>query len=500
MPTQSISTNRLGERIRAAVRHTIRASGVTRLVVACSGGPDSVCLAHATAHVVQEQGWTLAIAHIRHGLRPDDAADAALVRDLANDLSVPFLLTDLAAERAEAPERNIEGLLRDARYRALDAAVAARSAEAVLTGHTLDDQAETVLQHLLRGAGMDGLAGMTAIGLLPLPMATQARTLLRPLLTIRREETHAYCTAHGLPTVHDATNDDDAFNRNWLRHHILPLIEERYPGAAPVLARTATLLHDDADYLRSQTETACDYCVRLREHDVVVFDAERVRTMHPALFRRVLRTLFGTYSDELGRLETIDRLRSAAASQSSALIHIGPLASCRAYDAVIIGAPAAVIDQVRAMAARLHPLLRDAASLVEGELCILPSEARIPRYSLTIYPAADVPKCLPLQAIRWLRIASPAPWSVRTRREGDHLTLAGKGRRVALRRYFMEQDIPVPVRDAVPLLVVGDAICWVVGYDTAAQFAADPANATHAAVLTMTDPVTRERPNEDAER
>jgi tRNA(Ile)-lysidine synthetase-like protein len=500
MPIRPISTNRLGERIRAAVRHIVRAAGATRIVVACSGGPDSVCLAHATAHVAQEEGWTLSIAHIRHGLRPDDAADAALVQDLANNHSLPFVLTDLAAERADAPKRNIEGVLRDARYRALDAIAAAHGADSVLTGHTLDDQAETLLQHLLRGAGMDGLAGMTAIGVLPLPSATQARSLLRPLLTIRREETHAYCSAHGLPTAHDATNDDDAFGRNWLRHHVLPLIEERYPGAAPVLARTAILLRDEADYLRSQTEAAYDHCVRLRQHDVVVFDAERVRTMHPALFRRVLRTLFGTDSDELGRLGTIDRLRCAAASQSSALVHVGPLASCRAYDAVIIGAPAAVIDQVRTMATRLHPLLRDGASLVEGKPCIFPSEARTPRYSLTIYPAADAPMCLQGQTIRWLRLAFVAPWSVRPRREGDHLTVAGHERPVALRRYLKEQNIPVPVRDAVPLLIAGDAICWVVGYDTAAPFAADPANATHAAVLTVTDPVAHERPNADAER
>ncbi|MEY2589053.1 MAG: tRNA(Ile)-lysidine synthase [Acidimicrobiaceae bacterium] len=189
-------------------------------VVSCavSGGADSLAL----LVLATEAGCTVTACHVDHGLREGSAREADVVRAAAERFGASF-----SALRVEvAPGPNLEARARAARYRALPAGA--------LTGHTADDQAETVLLNLLRGAGLDGLAGIHADG-------------RRPLLGLRRAETHALCAELGLVPVADPSNDDRAHRRNRVRHELVPLLDavaER--DVAALLARQATLLADDA--------------------------------------------------------------------------------------------------------------------------------------------------------------------------------------------------------------------------------------------------------------
>ncbi|MCU1372506.1 MAG: tilS [Ilumatobacteraceae bacterium] len=190
----------------------------TPVACACSGGPDSLAL----VALAVAAGCQVEAVHVDHGLRPGSDAEAAVAADAASRLGAGF-----RSHRVEVPDGpNLEARARAARYGVLPAGV--------LTGHTADDRAETVLLHLLRGAGPAGAVGI-------------ARGPQRPLLDLRRHETTALCDALGLVVVRDPSNDDPRFRRNRVRHELLPLIADigdRDP--VPVLVRQADLFADVA--------------------------------------------------------------------------------------------------------------------------------------------------------------------------------------------------------------------------------------------------------------
>ncbi len=209
--------------------------------------------------------------------------------------------------------------MRQARYRALAVMADAFHAEAILTGHTLDDQAETVLLHLVRGAGIDGLGGMVEATMLQLPTDTSTDTaggwsgqslrVIRPLLSVRREETVAYCLAHGLTVVHDPTNDDQRFTRNWLRHAILPALRARNPDIAPALARAASTMRDDAAFLSAETARAIARCERRTEQSCVSVNHSLYASEHVALRRRILREIIQAITGVMPRADDVDAIQ-----------------------------------------------------------------------------------------------------------------------------------------------------------------------------------------------
>jgi tRNA(Ile)-lysidine synthase len=210
------------------------------VALAVSGGADSLALLHAMRVLAGPRSWRLAVLTVDHGLRPGSAADAAFVVDHAKALGLPARLVSLTpADLERHRAAGLEGAARAARYAALWPAADALGCAFLATGHTLDDQAETVLLQLLRGAGPDGLAGMTV----------RSGRLLRPLLGVRRAETEACCAAVGIEPRQDPTNTDEAPLRNRVRKHLLPLLEALRPGATQTLARTATLAADERDWL-----------------------------------------------------------------------------------------------------------------------------------------------------------------------------------------------------------------------------------------------------------
>jgi tRNA(Ile)-lysidine synthase len=217
------------------------------VAVAVSGGADSLALLHALRVLSGPRRWRLAVVTVDHGLRPGSAADAAFVADHAKALGLPARVLTLTAADLEGHQAaGPEGAARAARYAVLWPAADALGCQWLATGHTLDDQAETVLLQLLRGTGPDGLAGMPV----------RSGRLLRPLLAVRRSETRASCTATGLAWRDDPTNATDGPLRNRVRHHLLPLLEQLRPGATQTLARTATLAADDRTWLGPLVETA----------------------------------------------------------------------------------------------------------------------------------------------------------------------------------------------------------------------------------------------------
>ena len=286
-----VDTDESGLRAQLAARLVGLDDVAPPVVVACSGGADSLAL---LALAVERTLDPIAV-HVDHGLRSGSAGEARAVAALAADVEAGFRAVSVDVE----PGPNLEARARVARYEALERVRVAVGATAVLVGHTADDQAETVLLNFLRGSGSAGLAGMPV----------RRDTVVRPLLELRRADTEELCAALGLDPIHDPSNDDLAYRRNWVRHEVLPALAV---GAArdlvPVLARQANLLRDESDYLDSLARA------------VWPIDEEtpaRVLAAIPvALARRAVRLWLGApppSSDEVERVLAVARGDARAA-------------------------------------------------------------------------------------------------------------------------------------------------------------------------------------------
>ena len=267
------------------------------VLVACSGGPDSLALAAVAVHLARTGRCRVGAVVVDHGLQPGSAevadAAAATARELGLD-PVEVRHVDVHRE-GMGPE----AAARSARYAALDEAAARLGAAAVLLGHTLDDQAEQVLLGLARGSGTRSLAGMPA----------RRGRYVRPFLELRRDDTEAICDFHGLEPWQDPGNADPAFARSRVRTEVLPVLEEQLgPGIAQALARTARILGQDADHLE---QLAAEAYATLRGADddgSVLLPEEGLRTLPAALRQRVLALA----ALELGAFQpSAERLRAA---------------------------------------------------------------------------------------------------------------------------------------------------------------------------------------------
>jgi tRNA(Ile)-lysidine synthase len=234
----------------AAVRHAVRRGLAdlepgARVVVACSGGADSLALASATIHEGREQGWYVVGATVDHGLQEDSAAVAQRVVGQLAALGVDETVT--ARATVEAPGLGPEAAARAARYAVLDEIRERFAAETVLLGHTRDDQAETVLLGLARGSGGRAIAGMRRA----------FEHYRRPLLDVSRTDTITACQVEGIVVWDDPHNRDPAYTRVRVRRRVLPLLEDELgPGVTETLARTADQLRADMDLLDAYAEQA----------------------------------------------------------------------------------------------------------------------------------------------------------------------------------------------------------------------------------------------------
>ncbi|MBQ3483728.1 MAG: tRNA lysidine(34) synthetase TilS [Clostridia bacterium] len=249
----------------------------TPIAVALSGGADSVAL----LHMLVQTGCALHAIHVHHGIRGAEAdRDAAFCRALAKKWNVPItVLTRNVPQLAREQGESIETVARQARYDAIGAYMRENDLCVLATAHHADDQLETVLQHLLRGAGLNGLCGIPACR--PL---FEGAVVVRPLLLVPKRDILAYCTAHGLDFVNDSTNAERCCTRNRLRLDVLPALNGLQPQAARLVARCARNLAEDEAYL---TEKADEFLAREgREPSIAALDA-----LPRPIFVRVMRAL-----------------------------------------------------------------------------------------------------------------------------------------------------------------------------------------------------------------
>jgi tRNA(Ile)-lysidine synthase len=302
----------------ATVAGALRAAGAPArgetLVVALSGGPDSVALLDALATLARPRGFRLVAAHLDHRLRPESADDASFCAALCASLGVPIRTgsADVRA-RAERDRGGLEQAARRERYSFLRRVREEEAAVAIAVAHTRDDQAETLLLRLLRGAGATGLAGMRL----------RRGDIVRPLLEVSREDVLAHLRERGLVFREDATNAQLVHRRNRVRHELLPYLAAHFnPRVREALARTAGLLADEAAYLRGEAEQLLVRIAR-EEEGAVVLRRAALDQAPPPLARVAIRQAIAQAGGlrQLGavHIERVLRLVRAAAPSGRSL-------------------------------------------------------------------------------------------------------------------------------------------------------------------------------------
>ena len=310
---------------RSRTASTPDAADLPLFLVACSGGPDSLALAAIAAHFARRGDVRVGAIIVDHGLQEDSAAVAAQTAQTLTDLGLHPVIT----EKVQVPAGNMgpEMAARTARYTAFTKAVEATGARAVLLGHTLDDQAETVLLGLSRGSGTRSLAGMPPV------RVEEGVTYLRPFLGLRRADMLDICDAETLTPWIDPTNTDQSLMRARIRHSVLPYLEEHLGGdVARSLARTASVAGPDAEYLDEQAQVAykqallpAGTAVRGVEREdavlldhAVLLDRAQVAALHPALRLRVLAAACKAAGGENPGFERLQALDSFTAEYAVA--------------------------------------------------------------------------------------------------------------------------------------------------------------------------------------
>jgi tRNA(Ile)-lysidine synthase len=281
------------------------------IVVAVSGGADSTALLLAIAELKTHHKLyvSVCVAHLDHGLRKSSRKDAKWVADLAAKLGFRSVIGRAkVAEDARADGDNLEQAARQARYAFLERTAKRVSANYVLTGHTMDDQAETVLMRLMRGSASPGLGGMEALR----PLAKNSSIkLVRPLLWARRVETEAYCRLRKTEFLSDEMNDDQSFVRVKVRKQLLPLMQSFNNRIVEAISRTATQLREDGAVLVSDSDALLQRAAVSNEGDETkppALDVKVLAGAPSALRRRALRQWLSNARGNTRRLEMVHLL------------------------------------------------------------------------------------------------------------------------------------------------------------------------------------------------
>ncbi len=479
------------------------------VVVAVSGGVDSVALLHLLHHLTAEWGLTLHIAHLDHNLRPDSAADAAFVAQLAQESNLPFHTQRLPAGLLTSDaDEGLEAAARRARYGFLtQVAVAVTPPDqlpVIALAHHANDQAETLLLHLVRGSGLRGLGGMRwvsprTVGELwpdaPADQSSRQMQLVRPLLDVTRADLLRYAQTHALTWREDSSNSDQRFARNRLRHTVLPALATLNPNLIDTLTRTAQIVQAEADRLAAldqatlatlllEPQGAAQANNTPTDHapERVVLDLAALAAHPTATQRGVLRAALAWVATPATNLDFAHSetlllalhepwqssgphalVANLAWSVAGATATTPARLSLHRQDSLPFAPAHPWLDEKwRATIGKLSlsipgttPVDSDVGSDWVLEITCLPSDALPSDWRATLHPWQTV---LDADQVATLRLTTPQP--------GQRFAPLGMGgRHKLLGDFFTDRKTPVSLRPGWPIIVDGatDTVLWVCG-------------------------------------
>jgi tRNA(Ile)-lysidine synthase len=403
--------------------------GVSTIVLAVSGGADSMALAYFMLSNFPDYRYT--IAHVHHGLRTEAGEDEALVHAFAKERGVPFRChhCDIASI-AKAEKQGIEETGRNERYRFFRSL----GADLILTAHHKNDTVETVLLHLIRGSGLKGVTGI----------APREKDLGRPFLCLGKEMLVAYCKEHKIVFAEDMTNHDTAYTRNKVRHTLLPLMETINPDVVDAIYRFSLIAAGDEAVMDAAAEKFLDFFLQYENGDLVL-DKDELLGLDEPLAKRVIRAA----AARAGGAVDYELTEKIFALDEGKKLPLTTNLWARVEGGYI---------RFTAEKERIMPQLNIVLPLcgkidmieigVTAEMCTVTGKQKGSPADLGFFPAY---------------FFAEEPPVLRYRQTGDRIQLED-GKTKKLSDYFIDEKIPQSQRDQTPLLTVGGRILWVVGH------------------------------------
>jgi tRNA(Ile)-lysidine synthase len=433
------------------------------VLIGVSGGPDSLCL----LDILYRLGYSLMVAHLNHGLRKEAVADELAVREAARARGLSYISkTADVAGYADKNSISLEEAAREVRYRFLFTQARRCQAQAVIVAHTADDQIETVLMHLLRGAGLSGLKGMKYRSL-PNPWSKEI-ALVRPMLDVFRDDIQAYCAGTGLHPVFDHSNLDTTLFRNRIRQELIPTLETYNPGVKSHLLRMAQTLAGDDQAIEMLTQATWQKCCSECSAMYVALKKENLQLQPLGLQRRLVRRAIAILRPGLRDIDfdTVEKILSYVQKPSRS----GHLDLSSGLKLMQEGKTLWLASNERDLPNREWPQV----SNEWGHLCV-PDYVDLPgsggwhflSESVSYLPEAIAQaqtNADPFQV--WIDVSMEQPvFSIRPPRPGDRFQPLGMdGHSVKLSDFFINVKMPKRARQLWPLVCKQDEIVWVPGY------------------------------------
>ena len=456
---RAIST--LESRVRKFILDNDLAHPPRPLIIGVSGGPDSLSLLYALHRLSPKLGLTPHVAHFNHALRgPASDSDAVFVQAQAESLGFPFSTAkEYVKSRPKGHSHSLEEQAREARYDFLARVAHEQSALGIVVAHTADDQAETVLLHLIRGTGLRGLVGMLPVSQAASPSGI-GFTLFRPLLDVTRAQTEAYCKTLSLEPRLDHSNLLPETLRNRVRLELLPKLRQYNPRISDALIRLAESASLDLSFIQSQVDELTTNLVEQFDSALSI-SRRKLSDIHPALRRRVLshtlEVLSGSPTDIAGA--HITSLEALLKSDTGGELDLpNGIHACLDYDNFLLTRDPN------------HPSFRQSQESTplpdEPQFIAIPGETFIPGWKITAVIEESVSASRDLHPHTALfdmdRLSGPI--TVRRRRSGDRFTPLGMSGSKKLQDFLTDAKVPRAHRDSIPIVLSGDEIIWIVGY------------------------------------
>jgi len=411
------------------------------ILVALSGGGDSVALLYVLTRIRNVFGKTIEAAHLNHSLRGQESIeDENFCGELCSELGIHITIERLMEGEISRNKNSVETAAREARMAFLERVAVDRNCAGIATGHTMDDQAETLLQRILRGTGPSGLSGILPI---------RDGFWVRPLLGVSRHETRDYLNRDGISFCEDSTNTDTVYFRNRIRHEMIPFIKERFsPGVSVVIARLAELSMEQEDYLNRKMMEAFRDCCILENSSKIILDNRKFVDYHKVIKQRVVRhclellegagrdtdmkeveNILDLFARKNGTIDITASLRCGVDSRIAAFVWRWELFNPLPLD--ISGETVIPMGDGRIIAEKTRKKTH-----TDGRMTVLVSPEITKKYgTLSIGPA----------------------------RRGEFMTPFGMSESVKIRDIISASSLPKVLRDSVPVVRAGGVPVWIPG-------------------------------------
>jgi tRNA(Ile)-lysidine synthase len=443
----------LFQKIKRIIEKYFMLSGRERVLIALSGGPDSVCLLHILKKLQEEFRLDLQSLYVDHGLRPGEAVrEIEFCKDLCAKFNLPFLTKKIDVKfYAREKKLNIQEAARELRYRAFEETARELNTEKIALGHTADDQAETLLMRLLRGTGPAGLSGIPPV----------RGKFIRPLIEVQRREIEQYLGEEKIDFIVDSSNLKRDYLRNDIRLSLMPRIKEINPNIVDTLSRTASIFREEERYFEILVAKTLMKLISRKTNSRIELFLSPLAALEKIVLRRTLRRAIDETAGLRGinfiHIEDIIELVKKGKPGDRLYLPHG-IRAIKSYSTLILTSEPPVRLGVYSLEVPGEIVLKEAGILLHAS--VLENQEIETKDFRTSAPNSHPATTQVLFDIDRLIF----PLAVRPRKEGDFFYPLGFGKKKKLQDFFVDEKVPRDERDAIPLIVSGENIIWVVGY------------------------------------